>query len=83
MAAVAFGAAMGMWFYQRKASIPLFVFACLWSFARVYAGVHYPLDILGGATIGILMGCFSYGLMRLLWFLPAVCHWLAKKIYLS
>jgi membrane-associated phospholipid phosphatase len=22
--------------------------------ARVYAGVHYPLDILGGAVLGIL-----------------------------
>ncbi|MFA4837181.1 MAG: phosphatase PAP2 family protein [Dehalococcoidia bacterium] len=83
MAAVGFGAATGMWFYRRKSSIPLFIFASLWSLARVYAGVHYPLDILGGAVIGVFMACFSYGLIRLFWFLPAICFWLARKLYLA
>lgn len=30
----------------------LLAFAVLVAFARVYAGVHYPLDVLGGAVIG-------------------------------
>jgi len=83
VAALNVGAAMGMWFYRRKASIPLFILAIVWSFARVYAGVHYPLDILGGAAIGIIMACFTYGLMRLLWPLPAACFWFARKLYVA
>lgn len=83
VAAATFGAAIGMWFYSRKASIPLFIFGILWSFARVYAGVHYPLDILGGALVGAIMACFSYGLMKLMWPLPSIAFWAARKLYLA
>lgn len=83
VAALTFGAATGMWFYNRRASIPLFIIAVVWSFSRVYAGVHYPLDVLGGAVIGIVMGGFSYILMRILWPLPAICFWIARKVYVA
>jgi len=33
-----------------------FLWAFSISFAQVYVGVHYPLDITGGALIGILIG---------------------------
>jgi undecaprenyl-diphosphatase len=36
-----------------------FVWAFLISFAQVYVGVHYPLDITAGALIGILIGYLS------------------------
>ncbi|HML05257.1 MAG TPA: phosphatase PAP2 family protein [Methanobacterium sp.] len=35
---------------------PLLAFAALIGFSRVYIGVHYPLDIVFGALIGILCG---------------------------
>jgi undecaprenyl-diphosphatase len=33
-----------------------FVWAALISFAQVYVGVHYPLDILAGAVLGVMAG---------------------------
>jgi undecaprenyl-diphosphatase len=34
---------------------PLFVLAALIAFSRVYDGVHYPLDVVGGAVLGLLV----------------------------
>ena len=82
-AASTFGAAFGMLLYNRKASIPLFVIAIVYSFSRVYAGVHYPIDMLGGLGIGLGTALFSYGLMRFLWQIPAVAHWIGKKFYMA
>ncbi len=83
LAAVAFGAAMGMCIYSRKASIPIFVMAILWSIARMYAGIHYPLDILGGMGIGVGTAVLTYGVFRVLHPVPTFFHELAKKMYLA
>jgi undecaprenyl-diphosphatase len=50
----------------RKAAWYLFVFAALVAFSRVYVGVHYPADVLGGAAIGVLLA------WALLWLYRAV-----------
>ena len=33
--------------------VPLFVVAALVAFSRVYVGVHYPLDAVSGAVVGL------------------------------
>ena len=33
--------------------VPLFALATLIAFSRVYNGVHYPLDVIGGAILGL------------------------------
>lgn len=38
----------------------VFILACLVALARIYAGTHYPLDVLAGAFIGILPGIVVY-----------------------
>lgn len=37
---------------NKKAFALLFVWAALVSYSRVYVGVHYPLDIVGGMALG-------------------------------
>lgn len=41
-----------------KWSALVFVWAALISYAQVYVGVHYPLDVLGGSVIGVIFGLF-------------------------
>lgn len=36
-----------------------FAWAAIISYAQVYVGVHYPLDVTGGAVLGILIGLLS------------------------
>ena len=36
-----------------------YLWAVLISFAQIYVGAHYPLDILGGAALGMLSGYFT------------------------
>jgi undecaprenyl-diphosphatase len=36
--------------------VPLFLWALLVGFSRIYLGVHYPTDILAGVVVGMLCG---------------------------
>ena len=53
-AALFFALAAAIYFYNKKWGAWFFTAAVLMGLARVTSGVHYPLDILGGAAVGIL-----------------------------
>jgi undecaprenyl-diphosphatase len=36
----------------RSGAVPAFLLAFLVAFSRIYVGVHYPSDVLGGAVVG-------------------------------
>jgi undecaprenyl-diphosphatase len=56
-AAVAFALAMGVWLGNRRAGLPLFFLAGLWSFVRVYNGLFFPSDVFAGGLIGAAVAC--------------------------
>jgi undecaprenyl-diphosphatase len=50
-----FALATIIFLYNKKAGALYLLFAMLISLARVFCGIHWPIDILGGAVIGILL----------------------------
>jgi undecaprenyl-diphosphatase len=49
-------------FNRRWFTILIFIWACLISYSRIYLGVHYPLDVIGGGLLGLSIGIFMYHL---------------------
>lgn len=52
---------MSLTFYStfKKWIYLTYVWAIFISYAQIYVGVHYPLDVLGGAAIGVLAGLLT------------------------
>lgn len=42
-----------------QATLGLYVLAALVGFTRIYVGAHYPRDVVGGATLGIIWGTLT------------------------
>jgi undecaprenyl-diphosphatase len=64
-AANAFALATGLWLLlgqQYRWLGWLFLWAIAVAYSRIYVGAHYPLDVLAGAGIGVLMAWLSAGL---------------------
>jgi undecaprenyl-diphosphatase len=64
--AVGFAAATAAWTINRKFGLWLYAAAILFGFSRLYAGVFYPTDIVGGAIVGIAIYGFTTYLRRFL-----------------
>lgn len=82
-AATAFAMASGIWEGNRKAGAFFAFFAFLWSAVRVYSGVFYPLDVLGGAAIGITVSYLVGRALRLMEPLPTIVLRLAAMLHLA
>ncbi len=44
-----------------------YVWAFFISYAQVYVGIHYPLDVVGGALLGIMAGTFTAWIFNKNW----------------
>src|SRR3990167_10698175 len=56
----AFALATGVYLYDKKMGKWYFAAATLIGFARIFIGVHWPLDILAGVAVGILTTIACY-----------------------
>ena len=68
-AANAFGVATFLWLITRKKIAwiwVMFIYAIIFSYTRLYLGVHYPADIICGALLGASVGYGVYIVSMLL-----------------
>ena len=55
-----FAFSTAVYLYNKKAGLICYVVSFLMGLARIFVGVHYPADILGGMVLGILVGLGMY-----------------------
>jgi undecaprenyl-diphosphatase len=82
-AAVLFAIAITIFIKNKKYGSWLLALAVLSSFGRIYIGVHYPLDILGGAAVGALATFISIGIMWIIKPLADLILKISKILYLA
>jgi undecaprenyl-diphosphatase len=70
-AATAFAAATALALLVPRLRVPALAVAALVAFSRVYLGVHYVLDVVAGATLGIAVGVSVALLVRRARLVPA------------
>ncbi len=62
MSAVAFS-----YVFTKSKWAPLFIIFMLWvGISRIYVGVHYPIDIVGGILVGLVSAVFARQIARIL-----------------
>ena len=82
-AAATFALAAAVWVVNRKVGAVMLAAAAALGFSRVYAGVHYPLDVLVGSGIGVVIALLVHRLRALLEPLPSLALRAARVLCLA
>ncbi|MFJ5623147.1 undecaprenyl-diphosphatase [Peribacillus loiseleuriae] len=69
----AFTIAIAMWFRYKKIGIPMFILALLTGFSRIWAGLHYPFDVVGSLIVAIVV---SYVIVKLSRLFDPLVNWI-------
>lgn len=62
-----------IFFSKRWVTISFFAWAAIISYSRIYLGVHFPFDVIGGALLGMFIGVLTFI------FYNAALHYLQKR----
>jgi undecaprenyl-diphosphatase len=55
---------LGNW--KRYVKFSLYIWAAMISYAQIYVGLHYPIDVFGGAILGILIArVYYYSMLKM------------------
>ena len=71
--AVAIAMATGAWMANKRIGTAMYIGAFVYGFSRVYAGVFYPLDVLGGALVGVAATYLVYIILKRIEPVPTLC----------
>ncbi|MFJ5624188.1 undecaprenyl-diphosphatase [Peribacillus loiseleuriae] len=71
----AFTIAIAMWYRYKKIGIPLFILALLTGFSRIWAGLHYPFDVVGSLIVAIVV---SYVIVKLSRLFDPLVNWITS-----
>lgn len=83
LAAVVFGLALAIWLMNKRWGTWLLGMAFVACFARVYVGIHYPSDILGGFAFAVAGVAVAYFLFWVLSPIVKLIKWMLKALYLA
>jgi undecaprenyl-diphosphatase len=62
--ATSFACAVVLASFAPRLRVPLYALAALIAFSRLYNGDHFPLDVLGGAVLGVVVAAAVLRLAR-------------------
>ena len=83
-ATISFAVATAVWLGNRKAGGILYVLAFIWVLARFYGGIHFFIDLAGGAMIGVITALLiSKVFMPRTEPIPTIALRLARSIYIA
>ncbi|MDP6102820.1 MAG: phosphatase PAP2 family protein [Dehalococcoidia bacterium] len=71
--AITVSMATGVWMANRRMGAIMYMIAFAYGFSRVYSGVFYPLDVLGGALIGVSSVYLVYFVLKRIEPVPTLC----------
>ena len=71
--AITVAMAAGVWVANKRMGTIMYIVAFVYGCSRVYSGVFYPLDILGGALIGLSASYLVYFVLKRIEPVPTLC----------